>query len=87
MVGTRKPRDLPQFTWVNTVLGNLKTMINGAHKSFKFRKYASQYLGAFAYRFNQRFKLDALLDNLLGHAATSAPTRERQIRAVAEVHD
>ena len=87
VVGTRKPRDLPQFTWVNTVLGNLKTMINGAHKSFKFGKYASQYLGAFAYRFNQRFNLDALLDNLLGHAATAAPSRERQIRAVAEVHD
>ena len=87
VVGTRKPRELPQFTWVNTVLGNLKTMINGAHKSFKFGKYANQYLGAFAYRFNQRFNLHALLDNLLGHAAATAPTRERQIRAVAEVHD
>ena len=30
VVGTRKPRELPQFTWVNTVLGNLKTMVNGA---------------------------------------------------------
>lgn len=36
VVGARKPRDLPLFTWVNTVLGNLKTMISGAHKSFKF---------------------------------------------------
>jgi transposase-like protein len=86
VVGPRKPRDLPQFTWVNTVLGNLKTMINGAHKAFKFAKYASQYLGAFSYRFNQRFNLQALLRNLLGHAATAVPTRERQIRAMAEVH-
>ena len=37
--------------------------------------------------FDRAALLDALLDNLLGHAATSAPTRERQIRAVAEVHD
>lgn len=31
VVGTRKPRDLPQLTWVNTVLANRETMINGAH--------------------------------------------------------
>ena len=65
----------------------LKTMINGVHKSFKFSKYADQYLGAFAYRFNQRFNLQSLQDNLFGHAATAAPTRERQFRAVAEAHD
>ena len=37
VVGKRLPREMPQFTWVNTILGNLKTMINGAHKAFKFR--------------------------------------------------
>lgn len=87
VVGRRKPRDLPQFTWVNTVLGNLKTMIDGAHKAFNFAKYASQYLGAFAYRFNSRFNLRVLLRDLLGHAATTAPVREHQIRGMAEVHD
>jgi transposase-like protein len=87
VVGARKPRELPQFTWINTVLGNLKTMVNGAHKPFKFTKYAAHYLGAFAYRFNGRFNLQTLLLNLFGHAATSAPTREHQIRAKAEIHD
>lgn len=87
VVGCAKPRDLPEFHWVNTVLGNLKTMIGGAHKAFKFRKYASQYLGAFAYRFNGRFNLRSLLLGLLGHAATASPTRERQIRGKAEVRD
>jgi transposase-like protein len=87
VVGRRLPRELPQFKWVNTVLGNLKTLINGAHKSFKFGKYASQYLGAFAYRFNRRVNLNDLLGDLLGHAATASPTRERQIRGMAEVHD
>ena len=81
--GRRKPRDLPQLTWVNTILGNLKTMINGGYKAFKFNKYASHYLGAFAYRFN----LPALLGGLLGNAPTSGPTREHQIRDVAETHD
>ena len=82
----RKPRELPQFKWVNTILGNLKTMIYGAHKAFNFGKYAGHYLGAFAYRFNRRFQLPALLHALLGHAATAAPTPERQIRGEAEVH-
>ena len=49
VVGQRKPRDLPQFKWVNTVLGNLKTMLSGAYKAFGDRKYADRYLGAFAY--------------------------------------
>ena len=43
----------PDFRWLNTVLGNLKTLIKGAHKSFKFGKYAQLYLGAFNYRFNR----------------------------------
>jgi hypothetical protein len=87
VVGKRLPRDMPQFTWVNTILGNLKTLINGAHKAFKFGKYAGQYLGAFAYRFNRTVNLKTLLRDLLGHAATASPTRERQIRGMAEVHD
>ena len=57
VVGQRKPRELPQFTWVNTILGNLKALVNGAHKGFKFGKYTRHYLGAFAYRFNNRFDL------------------------------
>ena len=87
VVGSRKPREMPRFTWVNTILGNLKTMINGGYKAFKFRKYAGQYLGAFAYRFNARIDLRAMVVALLGHAVAGTPTRERQIRAMAEVHD
>ena len=33
VVGALKPRDLPQFKWVNTVLGNLKTTLAGAFHS------------------------------------------------------
>ena len=87
LVGARKPRDLPQFTWVNTVLGNLKTMIGGTHKSFKFRKYASQYLGAFCYRLNHRFDVCQPVTSLISHAATFSPVPERVIRGRAEVHD
>lgn len=87
VVGARKPRELPQFTCVNTILGKLKTMVGGAHKWFRFGKYARHYLGAFAYRFNNRFNLSAMLTALIGQAATLGPTRKRQVRDMAEVHD
>ena len=86
VVGSRKPRELPKFRWVNTVIGNLKTAISGAYKSFKFRKYAVQYLGAFSYRFNQRFDLHTLVTQLIGDVIRAKPQRERQIRGLAEVH-
>jgi hypothetical protein len=85
VVGDRKPRDLPQFRWVNTVLGNVKTMISGAHKAFKFGKYHERYLGAFSYRFNRRFDLRALVGGLIGHVARAKPQPERLIRRVAEL--
>ncbi|MFZ2991234.1 MAG: IS1595 family transposase [Ideonella sp.] len=85
VVGKRKPRGLPAFLWVNTVLGNLKTAISGAHKAFKFRKYATQYLGAFSYRFNHRFNLHRLVFQLFNDVAHARPMRQRVIRGQAEV--
>lgn len=61
VVGGRKPRDTPEFKWVNTLLGNLKATLAGAHHAFKYRKCAAHHLGAFAYRFNRRFPLPAVL--------------------------
>ena len=80
VVGQRKPRDLPQFRWVNTVLGNLKTMISGSYKAFGYAKYAHHYLGAFAYRFNRRFNLADLVVRLIVDVCRCAATPERVIR-------
>jgi len=65
VVGGRKPRDLPEFQWINTVLGNLKTSLSGTHHAFAFSKYAARYLAAFAYRFNRHFDLATLPQRLL----------------------
>ena len=86
VVGKRKPREMPDFRWVNTVLGNLKTLIKGAHKSFKFGKYAPLYLGAFNYRFNRRFNLASLVTDVIADAVRFAPRPEHSIRGRAEVH-
>jgi transposase-like protein len=79
----RKPKEMLEFLWLNTVLGNLKTSLAGAYHAFGFAKYASRYLAAFAYRFNRRFQLDKLPERLLGAAVTTAPRTLKWLRSPA----
>lgn len=79
VLGPLQPRELPPFKWVNTVLGNLKTMMSGAFKALNCRKYAQQHLSAFAYRFNHRFNLRDLITSLLVDVAKASPRTEKSI--------
>ena len=81
----RKPKEVPEFKWINTVLGNLKTSLSGCYHAFDFRKYAARYLAAFCYRFNRRFDLRTLHQRLLVAAAATTPQPLRSIR-LADVH-
>lgn len=85
VVGGRKPRDLPEFQWINTVLGNLKTRLSGSYHAFAFGQYAARYLAAFAYRFNRRFDLATLPARLLVAAVHCPPTPLRSLQ-LAESH-
>lgn len=85
VMGGRKPREVPEFKWINTVLGNLKTSLSGCYHAFDFQKYAARYLAAFCYRFNRRFDLRTLHHRLLVAAASSAPHPLPSIR-LADVH-
>jgi len=80
VVGGRKPDELPEFRWVNTVLGNVKTSLSGAYHAFDFGKYAGRYLAAIAYRFNRRFQLKTLPERLLVAAVTTGPRSEAWLR-------
>ena len=80
IAGGRKPKDLPEFSWINTVLGNLKTSLGGAYHAFDFAKYGTRYLGAFAYRFNRRFQLDTIAMRLIVAAATTGPRSDTWLR-------
>lgn len=80
----RNPRDLPEFNWINTVFGNLKTSLGGAYHAFDFAKYGTRYLGAFVYRFNRRFHLEVLPLRLFVAAATIGPRPERWLRQAKE---
>jgi hypothetical protein len=83
VVGKRKPRELPDFLWVNTVLGNVKTGLAGAYHAFAFGKYAERYLGAIAYCFNRRFKLNTITQRLPVAAAATGPRPEDWLRQAA----
>jgi hypothetical protein len=56
-VDARKPRYLSQFHWVSAVFGNLKTTLAWAYHALKYRKYATHYFSAFAYRLDRRLNL------------------------------
>lgn len=81
--GGRAAAKHPQFKWVNTILGNLKTAIAGTYHAFKFKKYGQRYLAVYAYRFNRRFDMAAMVDRLAIIAVRSAPRPEKALR-VAE---
>ncbi len=62
VIDRRKQRDVPEFAWINTMLGNLTTPPAGSHHAFDYGKYAEHDLGVFAYLVNPRFDLKALVN-------------------------
>ena len=74
-----------QFKAINTLLGNLKTAINGTYHAFDFAKYGHRYLAQVQYLFNRRFDLSIILVRLLRAAALTPRQTERKLR-LAEVH-
>ena len=66
----------PEFYWVNTILGNLKSALRSTYHAIR-PKYAQRYLGEFQYRFNRRFALEDLLPRLGYVALRTPPMPER----------
>lgn len=77
----RKSTDMECFTWINTILGNLKTSVSGTYHAFNFEKYAGRYLGDVQYRFNRRFDLRSMLPRLLFAATGIGKRPESWLRA------
>jgi len=81
VIGGRKPKDVPLFQWLNTIMGNVKTALSGTHHAFNFKKYGDRYLAEMSYRFNRRFYLKGLLQRLLMAAIGCEPQPERLLRS------
>ena len=76
--------ELPERKWVNTVLGNVKTAMQGTyHKASS--QHLPRYLAEFCYRFNRRFDLAAMLPRL-GVAAARTPPMPYPLLKLAEAH-
>jgi hypothetical protein len=71
--------------WISTLLGNLKTSFNGTFRAFNFDKYARRYLGGLCFRFNRRFSLAAITEQIANTTCCCMPCTERDLR-VAEVY-
>lgn len=82
----RKAAKHPEFCWVNTLLGNLKTAISGRCHAFSFAKYADRYLAEVRYRFNRRFDLSSVLARPARAAVLTAPHAMAKIRLAEECH-
>ena len=82
--GGKASMALPQFKWVNTLLGNLKTAITGTYHAFDFAKYAHRYLAEFQFRFNHRFNMKTILHRMLTALVAAPPSCERRLR-LAEI--
>ena len=85
VTGGRHPNDLPQFRWINTVLGNLKTSLNGTFHALNFDRYARRYLGGHCFRFNRRFSLAEMPERTSNAVCCCKPCTERNLR-VAEAY-
>jgi transposase-like protein len=85
ITGGKHPNELPQFRWINTLLGNLKTSFSGTFHAFNFDKYARRYLGGYCFRFNRRFSMVAMTERIANAVCCCRPATERDLR-VAEAY-
>ncbi len=69
----------PQFWWVNTVLGNLKSALRSTYHSFE-PKYAQRYLAEFEYRFNRYYRLPDLIPRCAWVALRMPPMPEKLLK-------
>ncbi|HYW76780.1 MAG TPA: IS1595 family transposase [Gammaproteobacteria bacterium] len=80
--GGRAATEVEGARWVNIALGHVKRALDGTYHAFRFAKYAERYLGEAAWRFNRRFRLEALVPRALVAAARCPAWSERQLRDV-----
>ena len=77
--GGRASVEEPEFYWVNTILGNLKSSLRSTYHAIG-PKYAQRYLSEFQYRFNRRFNLCDLIPRLAYVALRTAPMPEKLLK-------
>lgn len=80
VTGGKHPNNLPQFRWINTLLGNLKTSFSGTDDAFNFDKYARRYLGGYCFRLNRRFSMSKMTERIANAVCCCVQLTERDLR-------
>ena len=74
---------ITEFTWVNTMIGNVKNSLHGTYHAVQ-PKHLGRYLAEFSYRFNRRFQLERLVSRL-AWAACHTPPLPYRLATLAEI--
>lgn len=77
--GGRASVEEPEFQWVNTILGNLKSALRGIYHSIG-AKYVQRYLAEFQYMHNRRFDMPAIIPRLLHSSVRTPPMPENLLK-------
>ena len=77
--GGRASVEEPEFYWVNTILGNLKSALRSTYHAIR-PQYAQRYLAEFQYRFNRRFNLENFIPRLAFVALRTPPLPGRLLK-------
>jgi hypothetical protein len=72
----------PEFKWVNTTLGNIKSALVGTYRAVS-NKHAARYLAEFEYRYNRRFKMEDMIPRL-GYVSAHTPPMPERLLKLAE---
>lgn len=71
--------ELPYFKWVNTMISNVKNSMHGTYHAIN-NKHLPRYLAEFCFKFNRRFDLGKMIDNLIHSSIQTAPMPERLLK-------
>ncbi len=73
-----------EFTWVNTLIGNVKNAITGTYHAIN-PKHLPRYLAEFCYRHNRRFQLEDMLPRF-AYVAVRTPPMPGRLLKLAEAY-
>jgi transposase-like protein len=73
-----------EFTWVNTLIGNVKNAISGTYHAIN-PKHLPRYLAEFCYRHNRRFQLEDMLPRFV-YVAVRTPPMPGRLLKLAETY-
>ncbi len=74
--------NIEAFTWVNTMIGNVKNAIKGTYHAIN-PKHLPRYLAEFCYRFNRRTHLENMLSRF-AYIALRTPPMPMRLAKIAE---